>query len=364
MAGYGMAGGDAGNFFAAPGGAFWTRIVNHRLLGWEQDLFGWMFIAPTGWLLVAVGLIAMLIFVRVARGRPRLIVAVLAAGLALCAAAQVAALDYGFKQELYGTAEAPGGIALSDDRAADRETWLDDYVSDGEPAAIMQGIHSWAERWGGMERLSFWNRAIDATVSTQWYGPVGPVPPGYAVVATQLGPDGLVRWSPRAKWLAVPHDDPRVQFPGRLVARSPVSRYALYRTTRSDRAKWTSVGLQPDGAMLAGTPVTMTLDRSSANGARAVLLTLQAAEGARRAVRWRLTRGGRQVAAGRLGPGQTREVRVPVPACLNGGTCPPVNWTLRASGPSVDIPLPDFGPPGPPRPVILMLMSARIGPEA
>jgi hypothetical protein len=364
LAGYSMAGGDAGNFFAAPGGAFWTRIVHHRLVGWEQDLFGWMFIGPTGWLLVAAGLGAMLVFVGLARDRPRLIASVLAAGLALCAVAQVAAMDYGFKQELNGTAEAPGGIALSDDRAADRETWLDDNVPDGESVAIMQGIHTWADRWGGMERLSFWNTAIDATVSTQWYGPVGPVPPGYAVVSTELGPDALVRWSPPPAWLAAPRDDPRVQFPGRLVAGSPVSRYGLYRTTRSDRAKWTSVGLQPDGAMLAETPVAMTLDPASAGGARAVVLSLQAAEGARRAVRWRLARGSREVAAGRLAPGRTREVRVPVPACPAGEACRPVRWTLRASGPSVDLPLPDFGPPGPVRPVMLMLTSVRIGPEA
>jgi hypothetical protein len=362
LAGYSMAGGDAGNFFAAPGGAFWTRIVQHRLVGWEQDLFGWMFIGPTGWLLIAVGLGAMLVFIGLARDRPRLIVSVLAAGLALCAVAQVAAMDYGFKRELNGTAEAPGGIALSGDRAADRETWLDDHVPDDEPVAIMQGIHTWAERWGGMERVSFWNEAIDATVSTQWYGPVGPVPPGYSLVTTELGPDGLVRWSPPPAWLAAPRDDPRVQFPGRLVARSPVSRYGLYRTTGSDRAKWTSAGLQPDGAVLAGAPVAMTLDSAAAGGARTVVLSLQAAEGARRAVRWRLARGSREVAAGRLAPGSAREVRVPVPPCRSGEACPPVRWTLRTSGPSVDLPVPDFGPPGAVRPVMLLMPSVRIEP--
>jgi hypothetical protein len=363
LAGYHMAGGDAGNFFGAPAGAFWTRILHHRLLGWEQDLFGWMFIGPTGWLLVAAALGAMLVFVWAARGRPRMVVAVLATGLALCAAAQVAALDYGFKRELNGTTEAPGGIALSGDRAADRETWLDDHLPDGEAVAIMQGLHSPAARWGGTERLSFWNRAIDATVSTQWYGPVGPAPPGYAIVGTELGPDGLVRWSPRPEWLAAPRDDPRVQFPARLAARSPVSRYGLYRTAPSDRALWTSVGLQPDGAVLARTPVTMTVDPPLTDGARTVVLTLQAAEGANRAVRWRLTREDRPVASGRLRPGQTREVRLPVPQCSSEDACAPVSWTLKASGPTVGIPLPDFGPPGPVRPVTLMVSSARIGPE-
>jgi hypothetical protein len=361
MAGYSMAGGDAGHFFAAPAGAFWTRVVHHRLLGWEQDLFGWMFIASSGWLLVAVALGAMLLFVWLARGRPHLVAAVLAVGLALCAVAQVVALDYGFKRELNGTPEAPGGIALSNDRSADRETWLDDHVPEGEGVAIMHGIHSFGARWGGTERVSFWNRSIDATVSSQWYGPAGAVPPGYWLVTTQLGPEGLVHWSPRPEWLAAPRDDPRIQFSGEIVARSNVSAYALYRTSRSDRALWTGVGLQPDGAVLQRTPVTMTLDR--AGGARTVVLTLQAADGATKPVRWRLARGERQVAEGRLKPGRSREVRVPVPACADATACPPVTWTLRTSGQPVGIPLPDFGALGPPRPVHLMVLAARIRPS-
>jgi hypothetical protein len=121
------------------------------------------------------------------------------------------------------------------------------------------------------------------------------------------------------------------------------------------------MALEPDGAVLDETPVTMTVDPAAAAGVRAVALTLQAAEGATRAVRWRIAREGRPVAAGRLGPGQSRDVRVPVPTCPNGDDCPPVSWTLRVSGPPVGIPLPAFGPPGPARPVMLMVTAARIG---
>ena len=119
---------DAGNFFAAPAGAFWTRVVQHRLVGWEDDLLGWLSIDARGWLLVGAGLVAMLIFILVAqrRGHTRVIVPTLAGGLALCAIAQALVLNYGFKQELYGTVDVPGGIALSPGHDNDRDTWLDD----------------------------------------------------------------------------------------------------------------------------------------------------------------------------------------------------------------------------------------------
>ena len=47
---------NSGNFFAAPAGAFWTRVVDHRLRALEDDVFGWSLIAPTGWLLIAVAI--------------------------------------------------------------------------------------------------------------------------------------------------------------------------------------------------------------------------------------------------------------------------------------------------------------------
>ena len=362
MTGFPAAAGDAGNFFAAPAGAFWTRVVQHRLVSLEEDLFGWMFIGPTGWLLVAVGLGAMLVFVRiaVARGRPGLITPVLAVGLALCAVAQVAVLDYGFKQELHGTAEVPGGRALSAEKDADRETWLDDRLPAQGEAAVMPGVISSGARWGGTEVLQFWNEGLDATVALPWNGTVAPVPPGYVAIWTELGPDGLARWAPRPQWLAAHRDDPRAQFPGTIVARSPVSAYALYRTARSDRAMWTSAGLEPDGAVLERRPVTMTLDRDAAGSPSGVVMTLRATDGARAPVRWRLTARNRTVAAGRLRPASTKRVRLTVPDCAARQPCAPVAWTLRASGREVPKPLPAYGAPGAPRPVLLEVVAAHI----
>ena len=133
---------DAGNFFAAPAGAFWSRVVQHRLVGWEDDLFGWLSIDPRGWLLVGLGLVAMFVFVVVAgrRGHARLIVPTLATGLALCVVAQALVLNYGFKQELYGTVDAPGGIAQAPGHDGDRETWLDDQGDTGRDIAVMPGV--------------------------------------------------------------------------------------------------------------------------------------------------------------------------------------------------------------------------------
>ena len=144
---------------------------------------------------------------------------------------------------------------------------------------------------------------------------------------------------------------------------SPISPYALYRTDASERALWTSTGVQPDGAVVRNAPASMTLNRSAANGTRTVVLTLRAAEGASRPVRWRVARGDAPVTAGRLRPGKTREVRLPVPPCRAGAECAPVTWTLRASGPAVDHPLPMFGAVGAPRAVILHVGSARIPSE-
>jgi hypothetical protein len=350
---------NSGHFFAAPAGAFWSRVVEHRLVGWEQDLLS---IDDAGWLLVGAGLVAVLVFVVVVgrRGRTGLIAPVLAGGLALCALAQVLVLDYGFRQELYGTAEAAGGIAVTEDRDSDRETWLDERVPAGRSIAVMPGLVSPAAPGGGSENLQFWNRTLDTTVALYWNRTVVPAPPGYTLVESTLGSDGLARWSPRPEWLAAHRHDPRVQFPGRLVASSPVSPYGLYRTARSERAMWTSTALQPDGAVLRNRPVNMTLDRESAGGTRAVVITLGAMEGATNTVRWRVTRGGRAVAEGRLGPRQTREVRLRVPPCRAGRSCSPVRWALRASGPPVGTAVPAFGAAGELRPVVLHMSSARM----
>jgi hypothetical protein len=180
-------------------------------------------------------------------------------------------------------------------------------------------------------------------------------------VATEPGSDGLARWLSRPEWLAAHSDDPRVQFGGEEVARSPVSRYALYRTAPSDRALWTSVGLEGDGAVLARKPVNMTLDVAAAAGSGTVAITLQAVGEATKAVRWRVTRRGNTVASGRVRPGQTREARLPVPVCEADRGCAPVTWTLRASGPPTWLPFPPLGAPGPVRPIILSLTAVDLG---
>ena len=66
-----------------------------------------------------------------------------------------------------------------------------------------------------------------------------------------------------------------------------------------------------------------------------------------------------------VGDGPTAEGveghQVVVGDCPAGDPCPPVRWTLRATGRPVQTPLPAFGAPGPPRPVLLGVAAARIG---
>jgi len=352
---------NAGNFFAAPGGAFWSRVVEHRLVSAEDDLLGWL-VQPKGWLLVALALAVMCAFVLIAgwMDRGSLLVPVLAGGLALCLVAQVLVLNYDFKRELYGTTEGPGGIALAPGRDGDRHTWLDDRGSPDSGVAIVPGVIGDGGAWGGTEIEQFWNKSIDSTVSLTWDGTVLPVPPGGSVLETRIGDDGPAEWLTRPAWLAAHRDDPRMQFAGTLVARSPTSRYALYRPGRSPRALWTSTGLQPDGSVLSSTPVKMTLNPAAAGGASSVTITLSPAPEAKRPVHWTVSRAGRAVTAGELGPRQTREVRLALPACGAGGRCSPVHWELRASGPAVPVPLPDYGGAGAPRPVVLRLGAAHV----
>jgi hypothetical protein len=224
----------------------------------------------------------------------------------------------------------------------------------------MPGLISPSAPGGGTEPLQFWNRALDSTVSVAWNGTLVPAPPGYSIVETRLGAGGLAEWLTRPRWLAAYRDDPRVQFAGRLVARSSLSRYALYRPGGSERAVWTSAGLQPDGAVLKGAPVDMTLNRGAAGEASAVTLTLRAAPGAERPVAWELSRAGRSVAAGELRPNRSRELRLPVSACASGERCPPLRWELRVTGRAAPIPLPVVGPPGAARSVMLFMDAARI----
>ena len=359
--GFGPAFANSGHFFASPGGAFWARVVQHRLVSWEDDLLGWLSIEPKGWLLVAAGLAAMCVFVLLAGrfGRDRMIVPVLAGGLALCAVAQVLELNYDFRQELYGTAEAPGGIAGGPGHDRDRQTWLDDRGSPDSGVAIVPGVAGDGGPWGGTEVEQFWNTPIDATVSLTWDGTVLPVPPGYTIVETRVGPGGVAEWLTRPAWLAAHRDDPRMQFAGSLVAKSPTSRYALYRTRPSMKALWTST-VQPDGAVLRDAPVRMVLNRRAAPGVRAVTITLAAAPGAKRAVRWQVTRAGQVVTGGELRPEHDGEVRLALPACPARGRCGPVRWELAASGPAVPMGLPDYGAIGEPRPVVLHLDAAHV----
>jgi hypothetical protein len=222
---------------------------------------------------------------------------------------------------------------------------------------VVPGVLAPGEPGGGAERITFWNAKVDETVALVWDGSPAPAPPGFGVIESVVGPEGVAELRGRVDpFLAAEVDDPRVQFASRLVSRSPDSRYALFAEPQR-RALWTAQGLEPDTAALPGKPVRLTVDRSA--GVRAVRVTLQGPTGQQEPVAWRIRTAGRPVASGRLADGVTRQVVLRAPACRSSA-CRPWSWQLSAKGPGVPASIPVYGPPLPPRPVALWMPAVRL----
>jgi hypothetical protein len=351
---------NSGHFFAAPAGAFWTRVVDHRLQRAELDYLDWLPGAGEGWLIVALGMAAAIGIALVVAHRGWPSVPLLAGGLALCVVAQVAVLNYDYDKLLYGTPEVPSGLAASPDRSLDRDDWVDEALPDNAEATIVPALTNPAIPYGDAERQEFWNESLTGIVALRFVGAPVPAEPGLDVVESELGPDGLAAWrGPRSEWLVAQPDDPRIQFAGRPVAESRSSPFAVVRVEGSPRAIWTADGLEADGALLARRPATLTLDRAHANGVRSISLHLRGVENAPGAVSWRLEPvGGGTARSGRLRPGGERTVTVPVPSCESA--CEPVAWRLTARGTPTPQPPPFFGELPRARPVMLHLLSARL----
>ncbi|MDQ3849599.1 MAG: hypothetical protein M3296_03155 [Actinomycetota bacterium] len=361
MTGYAAPGLNGGNFFAAPAGAFWSRVLDWRLRHWGDGVLGWTLIGSTGLLLIAAALAMLILFLAVTVRWPRLRTAVLTGGLTLCLAGQVAMLDYGFKQELYGTVDVSDGIALRPGHDNDREDWVDSHLPGNAHAALVPGLGGVGTQLGGAEQMQFWNHRLDRVVDISWNGTAVLAPPGTRVTPAPPDRDGLAAWSqPPSAYLVSMSDDPRVQFAGRVVARSPVSRYTLYRIGPHRRAIWTATNVDGDGAVLEGRAAMMRLDRATAPDVRSVELTLTGPIAARAPAKWSVNRGGRIKAQGVVAPGKAHRLRLTVPPCPDRGRCPPIGWSLSTAGLPVRTPFPVFGPPGPLRPVTLYIAAADL----
>jgi hypothetical protein len=154
-------------------------------------------------------------------------------------------------------------------------------------------------------------------------------------------------------------DDPRVQFPGRRVAMSRTSPFALWQSQGSQRAVWTGGGLGADGALFADRAATLTLDRTRTRDVRSVELLLRGRDDALGPVAWRLVPpGGHRTRSGRLRPGAERALTLPVPTCK--ATCGPVVWRLTARGTYIAQPESNAGSPASAPPVMLQVLSARL----
>jgi hypothetical protein len=350
---------DAGNFFASPSGAFWARVVFHRVRALERDYLGWTLLTPTGWLLVAIGLGVLLLVAGAARRGARWPARLLTLGLVFCALAQVAIFDYSFKQELYGTRDVPGGIALTNDRAQDRETFVDEVLPDGARAIVQPALVGYGGPYARVPELTFWNKQIDATLDMPWNLTPAPAPPGFDVYPTTIGEDGLAALTvAMLPYLVAPVDDPRLQFETTLVQRSKISPFAIFKTTKALESIWTAAGLEGDGAVLQDRPVILTLDRATA--VKEVELAFHPPAGAPGATQWRVLADGKTVAEGRISAKGTGKATLPVPECPADAECPPASWRLVTFGRPVGIPFPVFGYPGPERPVTMYVDSAHL----
>lgn len=343
---------DSGNFFAAPSGAFWTRVMTPRLMNGEHDLLGWLGIAPRGWLLIAAGLAVTVLLLALSRVWPGPARGLLICAAAACLAGQAIILSYSLRQELNGTVDRPGGIA-----AGPREAFVDGAIPSGADAAVVPAVSA-GDPGGGAEHLEFWNRKVDAVVALGWNGSPVPASPGTGVVGSSVGRDGLARLAaPVPRYLVAELNDPSVQFTTRLVRRSPNSSFGVF-AAPAPRALWTASGLEPDGAVLSGRAVNLTVDRGA--GVRSVRLTLMAPQGDARPVHWRIAARGHPIASGRLGQGVVRQVVLRVPRCA-AAACGAWSWRLSTRGPAVPLPIPSYGAPPAARPVTLWLQAVRLG---
>ena len=360
VAGLAWPGQLAEHFFSSPGKAFWSRVLDARLRQWEGRLLGWTLIPPTGWLLLAVGLVALVLLVRLPGRRQPIVRVALIGSLGLCLIAQALSLNYDFRQELYGTTTNPGGIAGYPGHSPSERPSFVDGKTGGEPTAVVPTLVQSGAPGGAVEQMTFWNRDIGATADVRWAGAPMPVPAGGGVTPTELGEDGLARWAadPPAYIVAVP-DDPRVQFPtGPRIA--GFDDWFQLRKLEGERALWSATGLHPDAALVPRSPVAMAFDRAARRGTTGVTLELgvpEEAEGPTRAtIR---AQGGREIER-KLIPGRPQQVRLSVPPCPSSGTCEPMRWQLSATGKGAAVPVASYGPTEP-RTVLLRMSAVRLG---
>ena len=171
---------DSGNFFAAPAGAFWTRVVEYRLVLVDRALFDFL-PGEHAYVPVAAGLAAFVLVVAAAAllRRPWMrIEAVVGAGLALCVVAQVLVVNYDFQRILTGTTDRPGGFAGNPGHAGERDDWLDDTIPAGASAAMVPPPVGGDTPLGTAEYEQFWNRRIDAVLALPFTAPACRSRPG------------------------------------------------------------------------------------------------------------------------------------------------------------------------------------------
>jgi hypothetical protein len=152
-------------------------------------------------------------------------------------------------------------------------------------------------------------------------GALAAVPPGDALVADVVYDErtGRIRSpEPLPDHLAIPTHVGAVRVRGEVLQAPSYVAVALIRVAQPATLAWRISGTAPYGLLEAGRPgVIRFYGAGLSPGAHCAALNLTAA--ADRAASWRIARGTRTLARGRLAPGATRTVAVPLPRLVERG---------------------------------------------
>jgi hypothetical protein len=302
-------------YLVSPAISTWQDIVEPRLSvlrgGTSPYLLG-AFVVLVGGAVLAVLLRAL------DRGRALLVLgAVLVAGT-------LAQTVYSLDQVVFGEPDAPGySFGLDEDL-----DWIDARVgSDTDVDLLTRQLGSYGETRGPWWEAQYWNRSIRGAFAQSEAGFYVAVPLRGVRVDAASG-RYVARGAPPRYVVAATSGVPSRPV-GRVVARGPEERLALFAVDAPFRAAWSVVGLSDDGFLPLRDTATLRAHDVARGACARLALTFTLPEGVLAEQRVRVAGAGR---ARTVPLGAASEQRVPARACRRGDG--PATVTLSARAPA------------------------------